>query len=243
MALPELIANSSIPGEVTILTELAKECTAIATEIEVKAKPPAALEAAGQFRIVIGQEIILVTGGQTTTKWTVARAQEGSTGAIHAINTPVYHFLTAGALKEFPQSGNTVAMAYRKAKQKIPDAAYTLVKLDTVIKDPGSNVNVAEGFYTVPAEGYYQVSANVALKAAASTEIYAVIYVNGVAKITGGTGINTVEESAASSVAGIAFCKAADKIELRVYQHNAVAKEQETLENETDNRLSVVRVA
>lgn len=99
MALPENIANTSIPGEVTTLTTLAKEVTSVATEIEVNAKPPAALEASGQFRIVVGKEIMLVTAGQTTTKWTVTRKVEGTTAAAYASGTPIFHFLTAEALK------------------------------------------------------------------------------------------------------------------------------------------------
>lgn len=99
MALPENVANSSTPGAVTALGTLTAEVTAIATKIKVSAKPPAALEAAGQFHIVIGSEILLVTAGQTTTEWTVTRGVEGTTGAIHANGVSVFHFLTAEALQ------------------------------------------------------------------------------------------------------------------------------------------------
>lgn len=99
MALPENIANSLIPGQVTALTTLSKECSEVTTTIEVVDKPPAALEAPGQFHIVVGQEIMIVTGGQTTTKWTVSRAQEGTKAEIHGTNTPVYNFLTAETFK------------------------------------------------------------------------------------------------------------------------------------------------
>lgn len=99
MAAPENIANSATPGQVVALTTLTKEVTEGATEIEVAAKPPASLEAAGQFHIVIGSEILLVTAGQTTTKWTVSRKQEGTTARAYANGTSVFHYLTKAALE------------------------------------------------------------------------------------------------------------------------------------------------
>ncbi len=80
----------------TLTVEAAKG----ATTLKVSAKPPAALEAAGQFRVIIGSEIFLVTAGQTTETWTVEPGREGSTEAAHPAGTePIFHFLTAGALK------------------------------------------------------------------------------------------------------------------------------------------------
>jgi hypothetical protein len=52
-----------------------------------------------QFRIIIDSEIMLVTTVATTT-WTVARAQEGTTGATHLNGAPVTHILTAGGLAQ-----------------------------------------------------------------------------------------------------------------------------------------------
>lgn len=98
MALPENIANSSIPGEVVPIATLAREVLIGDTAIEVTVKPTPSLESAGQFRIIIGQEIMLVTGGQATTQWTVSREQEGSVAAAHPKGMLVYHFLTVGGL-------------------------------------------------------------------------------------------------------------------------------------------------
>ena len=57
---------------------------------------------AGQFTIVVGQEIMLVTAGQTTTEWTVTRKSEApSAEANHPVGTEVFHFLTAEALSNF----------------------------------------------------------------------------------------------------------------------------------------------
>jgi hypothetical protein len=57
--------------------------------------------AAAQFRILIEDEILLVTAGAGTNSWTVLRAQEGTTAAGHADATSVIHVLTAGALAKF----------------------------------------------------------------------------------------------------------------------------------------------
>jgi hypothetical protein len=99
MALPELIANSSTPGTVTSLTTLSAEATEGASTIKTNAAAPAALQAAGQFRILAGSEIMLVTGGASTTTWTVTRGVEGSAKAAHASGTQLFHFLTAEALR------------------------------------------------------------------------------------------------------------------------------------------------
>ena len=101
MALPELIANSSTPGTVTALTTLSAELHTGANEMSVGAAAPAALHAAGQFRIVLGSEILLIEGpSAATTTWKILeRAAEGSTEASHASGTSVYNILTAAALK------------------------------------------------------------------------------------------------------------------------------------------------
>jgi Right handed beta helix region len=100
MALPELITNSSTPGTVTALTTLKAELKTGAKELEVEAAAPAALHAEGQFRIVLGSEILLIEGpSAATTKWKVLeRAAEGSTEASHASGASVYHILTAKGL-------------------------------------------------------------------------------------------------------------------------------------------------
>lgn len=52
----------------------------------------------GRYRIVVGSEIMLVTGGQGTTTWNVSRGQEGTSTASHTNGTPVTQVLTAGSL-------------------------------------------------------------------------------------------------------------------------------------------------
>ena len=51
----------------------------------------------GNFRIIVDNEIMLVTDVQGKT-FTVARAQEGTSAAAHDADAAVFHVLTAGAL-------------------------------------------------------------------------------------------------------------------------------------------------
>ena len=101
MALPELIANSPVPGTVTALTKLKAELKAGAKELSVEAAAPTALQAEGQFRIVIDHEILLIEGlSAKTTLWKILeRAVEGSSESAHTVGTSIYNILTAGALK------------------------------------------------------------------------------------------------------------------------------------------------
>lgn len=45
--------------------------------------------ASGTFKILIGSEILTVTSGQGTTTWTVTRASDGTTAAVHAPGSTV----------------------------------------------------------------------------------------------------------------------------------------------------------
>lgn len=55
-----------------------------------------------QYRVRIGGEILLVTGGAGTTTWTVTRGVEGTTAAAHPAGSVVTHILTAAALRNVP---------------------------------------------------------------------------------------------------------------------------------------------
>lgn len=99
MALPELFANSPTPGSTEALTTLSAAVTSTtATTITVAASAPSGLQASGQFRISLDSELLLVTGGASTTTWTVTRGVEGSTAATHSSGADVWNILTAGAL-------------------------------------------------------------------------------------------------------------------------------------------------
>jgi len=99
LAVPQNIANSTTPGTVVALGTLTAELKTGEVELKVSAKPPAALEAAGQFTIIIDSEIMIVTAGQKTTEWTVTRKAESSTEANHLVGAEVLDYLTAEALK------------------------------------------------------------------------------------------------------------------------------------------------
>src|ERR1700723_3177630 len=98
MALPELLANSPVPGTVTALTKLKAELKTGAKELSVEAAAPTALQAEGQFRIVIDHEILLIEGpsAKTPTWKILERAVEGSSEAAHAVGASVYNMLTVG---------------------------------------------------------------------------------------------------------------------------------------------------
>jgi len=103
--LPELVANSTKPGTLTFLATLTAELTAGQTKVKVTTPAPTALQASGQFRVVIGEEIMVVVGGASSNEWTVERgaAVAGEsvtpTEASHAVGAQVLHYLTVGALK------------------------------------------------------------------------------------------------------------------------------------------------
>lgn len=132
---------------------------------------------------------------------------------------------SGNATWKFPGEAS-VAMAYRNAAQGIPSGAFTRVKLDKVIKDPGTRIN-AEGSYTVPSDGYYAVYGQVGFQgiSALNTVIIASIVVNGTEK---SRGVRQTHENGAVTgehdvtVAGIIFCKAGEKIELDAFQNTGV---------------------
>jgi hypothetical protein len=98
MTLPELFANTPTPGVPGPLAQLSAAAAAADGTIATTGPAPAALQATGQFRILIDGEYMLVTGGAATTSWSVSRGLEGSTAAAHAAGAAVTHLLTAGAL-------------------------------------------------------------------------------------------------------------------------------------------------
>src|SRR5208282_2860057 len=128
MARPENISNSKISGTTTPIALVATaELKTGETKLKVSEKPPTGLEAAGQFRIIIGSEILLVTGGQTTEEWTVTRnVGEGSKEANHAVGAPIYHALTKEAIEEILAQYVTTNTEQTVSGRKILEAGPTL---------------------------------------------------------------------------------------------------------------------
>jgi len=61
-----------------------------------------AFPSSAQFRILIEDELLLVTAGAGTTTWTVTRGVESTTAAAHSSGASVYHVLTAASLLRNP---------------------------------------------------------------------------------------------------------------------------------------------
>jgi hypothetical protein len=60
-----------------------------------------------QFRILIDNEIMIVTAGAGTTTWTVTRGAEDTIARAHADGAVVRNVLTKGALEQFQKDGAT----------------------------------------------------------------------------------------------------------------------------------------
>lgn len=102
MALPEILINSTIPGERVALTTLKGALTEAGLEFEIEAAElPEVLQKAGQFRILIDHEIILCEGKAEATKKVkiLERGAENSAKVAHAAGASIYFILTAEGLK------------------------------------------------------------------------------------------------------------------------------------------------
>ena len=151
----ELFANTPTPGTaapITTLTANGGSITSGATSFNVGAPAPAALQGSGQFRILIDSEYMIVTGGASTTTWTVTRGAEGSTAASHTDNTSIYHLVTAGAL------ANLVANA-EAASDPVGTASGSMTAHLAAINPHGDRltprasgpINASNSPYTIPA--------------------------------------------------------------------------------------------
>ncbi len=86
-----------------------------------------AFPSAAQFRVLVHDELLLVTAGAGSSTWTVTRGIEGTTPASHASGSTVAHVLTAGALDAFVHAPTGVAPgSYSSANITIaPDGRIT----------------------------------------------------------------------------------------------------------------------
>lgn len=102
MALPEILINSTIPGERVALTTLKGALSEAGTEFEIEAAElPKVLQKAGQFRILIDHEIILCEGKAEATKKIkiLERGAENSAKVAHVAGASIYFILTTEGLK------------------------------------------------------------------------------------------------------------------------------------------------
>lgn len=89
--------NESLGNAQTTLSGNGGSISAGATSLNVAAFT--GFPAAPQYRILIGNELLIVTGGAGTTTWTVTRGAEGTTAATHNDGATVTHVLTRDGLK------------------------------------------------------------------------------------------------------------------------------------------------
>jgi hypothetical protein len=123
----ELYANATeFPAAITLTSVI----NAITTTLPVSAAAPASLHG-GQFRVRIGDELLLVTAGQNTTSWTATRGVEGSTAATHSSGATVRHLLTAGALLALPVESSSGLPSTEQTKT----ANYTAISGDRIFAD------------------------------------------------------------------------------------------------------------
>lgn len=118
--------------------------------------------ASGNFRIRIGDEIMLVTGVSGTT-FTVTRAQEGTSGTAHSSGDPVDFYLTKGtldALRKEMYSSDTYAnrlSAPREGSIYFPTDGYVMCRYDgsawenfgpiTKLTPPGSSFGAGYSWF------------------------------------------------------------------------------------------------
>ncbi len=253
MSLPELLINSPTPGVREPLTTLKVELSEAGLEMEWEALVPTNLQQAGQYRVLIGSEIILCEAKAESTKKVkiLERGAEKSIKVAHAVGAKIYQIATVEGLRRYTEGlgfEKSVAMAYRKAAFKLPSGAVTKVPVDTVIKDPGANINLAKGCYIVPSNGYYSVYGETEVESGTvftNVESLCAIYVNGVITVRGSRTNATISNAGlACNVAGIIFCKKGDEIELRGYQFDAAKGEERPIAagNPDANFLAVSRV-
>ena len=178
------------------------------------------------------------TGTEGPKGSTGAEGVKGSTGVAGASGATGATGPTGAEGLGFEKS---VAIAYAGVAQKIKAATATRINLNTVIKDPGSNMHVGagEGFYTVPSTGYYHVDGTIEVNSASGDLTIAVLGLNGTVVAQGNESEN-IPSFVSVSVSTILYCVAGEKIELMAF----VSKEVETrvAAGPWVNRLSVMRV-
>jgi hypothetical protein len=87
-----------VPFAPFAITTLTAELKTGETTLHAAAAAPSVLQATGQFRIVVGNEIMIVTAGAGGTSWTVTRKAEGTTEVAHAVGATIYYILSAGSI-------------------------------------------------------------------------------------------------------------------------------------------------
>lgn len=241
MALPELFTNSPTPGTREALTTLSAELKTGETTMKWTVAPPTPLHGPGQFRVIIGSEIILCEAGSSTTVKILERKAESSTEANHTNGTSIYAVPTTEGLRLYTQGlgfEKSVAIAYAaaevtglKGENKVP--------INTVVQDPGGHFG-ANAFYTVPSTGYYLITGVAGLKTASESITITKIRVSGTEQLEGNRVVSKAGSYTILTVSGILFLSAAEKIEL--YTYVEVGEASKLSQTGSCDVLSVMRV-
>jgi len=192
-----------------------------------------AFPSSAQFRILIDDELLLVTAGAGTTTWTVTRGIESTTAAAHSSGASVYHVLTAASLLRSPgalsatgdvpylaSTGAPTRLAagadgtYLRYASGIPTAAALLATDLTAIPGSTTQVFFNDGATWGADAGFTFVKgASATLRVANGTnpEVGAIGWsgnnfrVGTIGGTTGGTARDTILGSAAGAANGIYF--------------------------------------
>lgn len=147
MALPELLVNSPVPGEDQPVAVLAGNGTVSPSAMSVLIGAPvsaAGLQASGQWRGRIDQEIILFAGTSGTTLTVIARGAEGSAAAAHADGADVFAPVTAGGLTAaFDAAGLSAAETARATAVEGTKAATSALTAEAATARANEGVNAA----------------------------------------------------------------------------------------------------
>jgi hypothetical protein len=138
-----------------------------------------------------------------------------------------------------PAFANSIGSYYRKAAQK--SGSNTLIKVDTVIHDPGSHFDSEVG-YKVSEAGYYLVIGQITYETIAAAEdfIKAKIKLSGTEVLKGTVTPVSYKKEIAATVSGIIHAEAGEIIELIGFIEGT--EENLVVNQITNNRLDVLRV-
>jgi hypothetical protein len=177
----------------------------------------AAFPAAGNFRIIVDAEIMLVTAVSTNT-FTVTRAQEGTTATSHTSPAAVTHILTAGGLLQGIADGHPWCGVFSSSDS--PTSGATWVFTLTATQDDGY---LSSGTKLVaPYTGYYLFNAYLHWSSNSSGFRIAEWRVNGSSYINGKSDPNNAAPyDVRQEITALLLLSAGDYVELTCYQDSA----------------------
>lgn len=198
-----------------------------------------------QFRIIVEDEIMLVTGVSGTT-FTVTRGVEGTAAAAHATTTggnptQVTHVLTAASLAAVTLSTQqaTGGLASRSTNQLIATGSATALQWTTEVRDDNNFVDISghNTRITVPANGWYHIVCYAHWDSSTFGMRALDIRING-STFIGGLTTNQASGGRADAVCLVSlnrFLSAGDYIEAIVFENSGSSL------NVTDGHLSAVK--